>query len=248
VGSRTTAGQLQKRGLLAATTDFVAFVEEHVVVSPGWARESVRLHAMGYAGVTHVFRSGNSQYRWARVMFSITYGDYIASKEPGETTEMGSRNCSFIREKILKFQDDIEALFNTDILMADRLIESGEKCYRSDRTVTHWNQDTWSSGWNGLRYSTQVYICNRLTAERWSLWQRLFRVVTAPLSPLVRGYRNYRRARSNGTSMKQFFADLPFILFLHSGSAFGLVAGLVFGYQDCEYRFADIETNDLRSG
>ncbi len=39
VDKQSTLGVLQKRATLAATTDIIAFVEEHVVVPPGWARE-----------------------------------------------------------------------------------------------------------------------------------------------------------------------------------------------------------------
>src|SRR3954452_10114549 len=36
VGKNLSLGELQKRGLLAATTDVIAFLEEHVLVPPGW--------------------------------------------------------------------------------------------------------------------------------------------------------------------------------------------------------------------
>ncbi len=55
VDRHSTLGPLQKRATLAASTDIIAFIEEHVVVPPGWAQESLRLHAEGYAGVTGVF-------------------------------------------------------------------------------------------------------------------------------------------------------------------------------------------------
>jgi hypothetical protein len=55
VDKKMTLGELQKRGILAATSEIVGLVEEHVAVPPNWARESLRLHAEGYAGVTGVF-------------------------------------------------------------------------------------------------------------------------------------------------------------------------------------------------
>src|SRR5689334_11606093 len=57
---QTTLGELQKRAVLGATTEFVGFLEEHVVAPPEWLSESLRLHAQGYAGVTGMFLSGNS--------------------------------------------------------------------------------------------------------------------------------------------------------------------------------------------
>ena len=55
VDSRSRLGELQKRATLAASTDIIAFIEEHVTVSPGWARESLRRHGEGYTGVTGIF-------------------------------------------------------------------------------------------------------------------------------------------------------------------------------------------------
>src|SRR5438874_1837476 len=81
----------------------IGFAEEHVMVPEGWARESLRLHAKGYAAVTGFFVSGNSQYRWARIAFAITYGDYVLSNQIGETTDIPGDNTSFIRSKLLPF-------------------------------------------------------------------------------------------------------------------------------------------------
>lgn len=247
VDRNTTVGQLQKRGVVTASSDCVAFIEEHVVVPPGWARETLRLHALGYAGVTGIFHSGNSQYSCSRILFSITYGEYILSKNAGETAHVPSHNSSFIRSKLLKFSDDLAMFLSTDILMMRCLIENGEKCYRADLHIKHWNHNNWLDGWSALRCWSQMYICNRLTTERWWHGQRLLRMVAVPFIPFVRGYQNYKQARANGINVKQFFSDLPSILFLHCGSAIGIASGLLFGYQDCERRFADCESNDQRS-
>jgi hypothetical protein len=46
--------------------------------------------------------------------------------------------------------------------------------------------------------------------------------------------------------MKQFFADLPVSFLLHAGSAAGMAAGLLLGYQNSEQKFADCETSAQR--
>jgi hypothetical protein len=46
--------------------------------------------------------------------------------------------------------------------------------------------------------------------------------------------------------MKQFFADLPASFFLHVGSAAGMAAGLLLGYQNSEQKFTDCETSAQR--
>jgi hypothetical protein len=44
---------------------------------------------------------------------------------------MPGDNSSFIRSKILKHGDELELLFNTDILLMRRLLADGEKLYRA---------------------------------------------------------------------------------------------------------------------
>jgi len=247
VANNTTLGQLAKRGLLAATTDIVAFVDEHVAVPAGWARESLRLHAQGYAGVCGYFVPGNPQHRCARLALFVTKGNYILPQQAGETTAMSGDNSSFVRSKILNGADDLEAHLNSDPLLIRRLVDAGEKCYRTDLAVKHWNEDRWSDAWAGFRFWTQMYICNKAAIEKWSPAQRLLRLLLVPLVPIVRTYKNYKLARVNSMDMKQFFLDVPSLFFLHSGTAAGMAGGLLFGLQDSGVRFADYEINASRS-
>ena len=247
VDMKSTLGRLQKRAVLTASTDVIAFIEEHVVVPAGWARESLRLHGQGYAGVTGVFASGNPQHRFARIIFSITYGNWILSRQGGETTDIPGDNSTFIRSKLLKFEDELEVLLSTDILLIRRLVADGEKLYRAaNLTLKHWNENLFLDGWIALLYWNQMYICNRLAIEKWSPWRRILRFLTIPLVPFVRAWKSYRRAKENAEDMRQFFSDLPQSFLLHAGSATGMAAGLLFGYQESVCRFTDCETNARR--
>jgi hypothetical protein len=247
VDRQSTLGRLQKRATLAASTDVVAFIEEHVVVPSGWARESLRLHAEGYAGVSGVFVAGNPRFRAARILFSITYGRYNLSEQTGEATDIPGDNSTFIRSKILKYTDELELLLGTDILLIRRLVADGERLYRAaDLVLKHWNENTFSDGWMSLFYWNQMYICNLSTVERWSFVHRLLRLLSTPLAPFVRTFKSYRSAKRNAVDMKQFFADLPGSFFFHVGSAAGMATGLLFGYQNSEEKFTDCETSVQR--
>lgn len=242
VEKHSTYAQLQKRGLLAASTEVVAFIEEHVVVPPGWARESLERHREGYAGVSGTFVSGNPQRRWARTVLLITYGSYAVSAQPGETINIPGDNSSFIRSKLLKYGEELETLLSTDILLTRRLIADGERLYRADMVVRHWNDVKFVDNWLALFYSNQLYICNLMAVEKWSLGQRLRRLLVIPLVPFVRLLKNYRAAKQNRVEMKQLLADIPAIFLFHVASAAGMAAALLFGYQNSERRFADYET------
>jgi hypothetical protein len=92
-----------------------------------------------------------------------------------------------------------------------------------------------------------MYICSRVIVEKWSLTHRVVRFMATPISPFARTLKGYRQAKRNAANMKQFFADLPAFFLLHVGSAAGMAAGLLFGYQDSRWKFADCETSARRS-
>lgn len=243
VDKRTTLGELRARATRSASAEVIAFVEEHVVVPPGWARESLRRHNEGYAGVSGILAAGNPHHRWARIVFSVTYGSYTLPTRGGDATEIPGANSSFIRSKLLNVGDDLELLLGSDILLIRRLRAKGEKLYRAaNLPLKHWNDIEFRDAWVALFYSGQIYICNRLTLERWSLMRRALCLAVTPLVPFVRVFRNYKHGERNGADVKQFVADLPALLLFHAASAAGMAAGLLFGYQNSERKFADCET------
>lgn len=247
VDRQSTLGQLQKRALLNARTEIIAFIEEHVCVPPGWARETLRLHALGYTGVTGIFVPGNAHHHWARIGFLMTYGEYVFPSEGGETTNIPADNASFIRSKLLKFEEDLELLFNTDVLLTRRLIAEGEKLYRAGNlSLRHSNESSLVSGWTSLFFWNQMYICNLAVVEKWSVVRKLFRLLSSPLVPFVRTFKGLRQAVDNSADLRRFFFDMPSIFSLHTGSAAGIFAGLLFGYQDSERKFTDCETSGER--
>jgi glycosyltransferase involved in cell wall biosynthesis len=247
VDRRSTLGQLQKRAVLDARTHIIAFIEEHVIVPPGWAREALRLHGLGYTGVTGIFVPGNARHHWARIGFLMTYGEYMMSSESGEGTNIPADNASFIRSKLLKFEDELELLFNTDVLLTRRLLAEGEKLYRAGNlALSHSNESTLVGGWTALFYWSQMYVCNRIVVEKWSRIRRLLRLLSSPLVPFVRTFNGLRQAVANSADLRRFFVDTPSLFCLHTGSAAGIAAGLLFGYGDSECKFTDCETSGER--
>jgi glycosyltransferase involved in cell wall biosynthesis len=243
VDKNSTLGQLRARAARAASTEVIAFIEEHVVVPPGWARESLRHHVEGYAGVSGIFVAGNPHHRWARIVFAMTYGSYAISARAGETADISGGNCSFIRSKIVKFGDDLDLLLSSEILLVRRLAADDERLYRAtDLVLTHWNDIEFLDGWIAFFYSGQIYICNLLKVQRWSLMRRVSRLVLIPLVPFIRALKNYQFAKRNGREIKRFIVDLPALLLFHAASAAGIAAGLLFGCQNSERKFADCET------
>src|SRR4051812_22093990 len=244
VERHSTLGQLQQQSVFSGKTEFIAFIEEHVLVPTNWARESLHAHSRGYAGATGVFIPGNPQYYWARIGFLITYGQYIFPRDDGESTNIPADNGSFVRSKLLKFGDDLELLFNTDVLLTRRLVAAGEKLYRiGGLSLAHANERTLRAALTSLFYWNQMYICNLVVTKKWSLPYRTLRLLSMPLVPFVRIVKGCLQARRNGSDMKQFWLDAPSVFLLHVGSALGMAVGLLLGYQCSEWRFTDCETS-----
>ncbi|MFL6514961.1 MAG: glycosyltransferase [Chthoniobacterales bacterium] len=247
VERHTTLGQLQKSAVLTTETEFIAFLEEHVTVPPDWAREILRMHAKGYAGVTGIFVPGNAEYHWGRIGFFMTYGPYMFPTDDGESVNIPADNSSFIRSKLLRFERDLELLFNTDVLLTRRLAAEGEKLYRVGHlALAHSNERTLRAAWTALFYWNQMYVCNLVRTENWSFLYRALRFISMPLVPFVRTAKGFAQAWRNSADMKQFLQDTPSLFLVHVGSAVGMAAGLVFGYQRSEWKFTDCETSAPR--
>ena len=247
VDRHRTLGQLQKESVLETETEFIAFIEEHVVVPVNWARESLRVHADGYTGVTGIFVHGNPKFHWARIGFRITYGQYMFSIEDGESTDIPADNACFIRSKLLKFEKDLELLFNTDVLLTRRLVAEGERLYRiSDVRLAHSSERTLRGVLRSLFYWNQMYICNLIVTENWSLPYRAVRLLSMPLAPFVRLSKGFIKACRNSVDMKQYLLDAPSVFLLHCGSAVGMFVGMICGYRNSEWRFTDCETSAFR--
>jgi hypothetical protein len=247
VDRNITLGELQKRGILAATTEIVGLIEEHVAVPPNWARESLRLHAKGYAGVTGVFVPGNEQHRVSKLSFLITYGSYILPQTSGETNHIPADNSTLVRSKVLRYQDDLTLLLDADTLLIRRMVADGEKVYASaDIQIRHWSEASFLDACIALFYWNQTYIWTFVLLEKWSTMRRIARFLTSPLVAFVRSGKSYVQARRNGADMKQFFVDLPAIFAMHMASGIGIAAGLLLGYRNSQLQFTECETNIAR--
>lgn len=248
VDKNITLGELQKRGILAATSEIVGLVEEHVAVPPNWARESLRLHAKGYAGVTGVFVSGNEQHRISRLSFLITYGSYILPQASGETNHIPADNSTLVRSRVFRYQDDLALLLDTDTLLIRHMVADGEKFYASaDIQIRHWSEASFLDACIALFYWSQMYIWTCVVLEKWSTTRRITRFLTSPLVAFVRSGKSYVQARRNGADMKQFFVDLPAIFIMHMASGVGIAAGLLLGYRNSRLQFTECETNIARA-
>jgi len=163
VDRNLSLGELQKRGILAATSEIVGLVEEHVAVPPNWARESLRLHAEGYAGVTGVFVPGNRQHRVSKLSFLITYGSYILPQTSGETNHIPADNSTLVRSKVLRYKNDLALLLDTDTNNSLSIFLRSSSCT--------WHQELGSRPASFL--VTETVDCNLQNAKpTWRAWNR----------------------------------------------------------------------------
>lgn len=248
IGKNITLGELQKRAVLAATTEIVGLIEEHAAVPRNWLRESLSLHAAGYAGVTGVFLPGNAHRCVSRLSFMITYGGYILPQQSGQTNHIPADNSTLVRSKVLRYKEDLALLLDTDTLLIRRMVADGEKVYASaDIRMQHWSEARFFDVCIALFYWNQMYIRTCVILEKWSTMRRIARFVTSPLVGFVRSWKSYAQARRNRVDIKQFFIDLPAIFILHNAAGVGIAVGLLFGYRNSRLQFTECETNAFRA-
>jgi hypothetical protein len=100
--------ELRAAGIAAARTPYVAVIEDHCVLNPGWAEGIVAAHRAGHPVVGGPVRNGATQRVRDWAAFLCEYSEYMESArsgEPGVATSLVGMNVSYDRRAIAAMQE-----------------------------------------------------------------------------------------------------------------------------------------------
>jgi glycosyltransferase involved in cell wall biosynthesis len=104
--ARETVPELRRTGVLAASGDIVAIIEEHCLAAPDWLRQALDAHARGSYGavggpvVDHDYKRLRD---W--VVYFLEYNGYLPPWAAGEVAELNGANVAYRREVLLRHPD-----------------------------------------------------------------------------------------------------------------------------------------------
>lgn len=229
-----------------ARGEFVAFVEEHVRVRPGWAAALLAAYAaQPWAGVGAVVLPA-AEDPLTQVLAVVSYGEWWPPIERAEVDVLPGHNASF-RTAVLRSYSDLEELLGCDVVLHGRLRADGHRLGMEPAAAcVHLGEDSLATLARGVFLWYRCYGPLRAKAEGWSLLRRFAYLVSTPLVPLVflRSYR--RRLRKHPRGRMLFWRFLPQVMGVLLAAGVGRALGLLFGAGDALRRFSDYELHAPR--
>jgi GT2 family glycosyltransferase len=244
-------GAARSAAVRAATTPFVAFLEEHARARPGWAAAIVRaFHADPWAGVGYEVDNANSDGGFAWVNGLMSYGLFASPMPRGESPVISGNNVAYRREALLGVDADLERLLLVDIGLHVALHREGHRLFLDpDARIVHLNETTMGSTLRAYRHYHRLFGVTRAREGRWPLRRRLLYVAATPLIPiyyLVRFTRFLSRRRPG--DVRRFLLYSPYIYAVQLVAAAAQAMGLLFGPGDAARGFSAGEVSEPRPG
>jgi hypothetical protein len=222
--------EARTQAIRAARGEIVAFLEDHCHPDPGWAEALASAYRGDWASVGFAIGNANPDRLWARVTYLAEYGEW-ESPRAGPTVSLPCNNVSYRRDRLLAFDQDLEALMVADYIVHGCLRRDGhtlaiEPAARARHENFERLTDTMKVGFSYSR----LLAAERAHVEGWSMGTRLRRSVTILASaPLARMGRLARATARYPRRLFRLFLYSPAVMAVYLVSAMGESVGYLFG-------------------
>ena len=239
------------RGLAVrmARAPVVAFLEEHVLVRPGWAEAMLRAHTGGWAGVGPEVYNPTPGLGVSDLIYLTGFGDWVPPLAPGESRLIPGQNSAFKREVLLAYDSELDRLLEADIFLQWRMRADGYRLYHApDAQIEHSSEGSLRTLILGYYLVMRNFAPFRAEFYHWSPLRRALRLLLTPLGPFYRSARllwglALRRSPYFWKAVMGVWA----VFGAHLGGAAGEAVGLLAGVPVNDRRFLIYEMNAERS-
>lgn len=222
------SGDARAIAVREAAAPVIVFAEDHCFPEPGWARALVEAHDGPWAAVGPVVLNANPArlVSWADLLMG--YGPWLAPGTSREHEHLPGHNCSYKREPLLAFGDELPELMEAETVLHWRLRAGGHRLWQESRArVAHTNFERWGTWLFVTYHAGRVFAAMR--ALEWPLGQRVAFALASPLIPLVRLVRHLRQGAAAPWPMRLVLAVAPTLavglVVNAAGQALGCLAG-----------------------
>ncbi|HYM25173.1 MAG TPA: glycosyltransferase family 2 protein [Vicinamibacterales bacterium] len=221
----TSIPVLRAAGIRLASAPYIAVIEDHCVVIPGWSDALLAAHRSGRSVVGGPIRNTATRLRdWAAFLF-----EYSGVEEPmpaGVVTHLPGMNISYDRRAIAAMQDLLDA-GKWEGWLHDRLHAKGFELYLEPRATIEHIKDFGVMEFVGQRFHyarAHADMCNPELG-----WKR---IVYAGGSPLLVPLLYWRIARSilhRRHHVRELVLSTPLLVLYLIATAVGEGCGYIFG-------------------
>ena len=221
-----TVPELRAAGLAAALAPYVALIEDHCVVRPGWAEGIVRSHEDGHAVVGGpVHNAVDDRVRdWAA--FFCEYSAYLEPGPTGPAAGLPGMNVSYDRSAVAAMAD-LLAEGRWENWLHARLLERDFELWADPALVIDHAKD-----FDLREFLSQRYHYSRSYAGMRNAglgWKRPLYVLASPLLPPLLYARISRNVLRAGGHAGTLVAATPLVLLYLAVWTFGEAVGYALG-------------------
>jgi len=224
-----------------ARAPFIAFVEDHTYVAPGWAAAVLRaFEDESVAAVNYAFTVvGDGFLSWSILM--AEYGPWMAPHPGGPVRHASSNNVAYRRETLLRHMSG-DAMFETEFLIHRAIqAEGGRICVEPRALVAH-------ESWSGLMEAClangaqkRVIGARRASTGEWGMLRRVLWAAGMSAAPAVFLWRLAVALRHRPPLWWPLIASLPVLLCIYVCCAWNEALGYLFGAGASRDEFRDRE-------
>lgn len=218
--------ELRAAGIAAASTPYVAVIEDHCVVRKDWADRIVKAHERGHSVVGGAIRNGATTRLRDWAAFFCEYSEHMVPVHEGPTMSLVGMNVSYNREAVAAMEDLLkEGRWET--WLHPRLLEAGVELYSDPDLVLDHVKDFGIREFTSQRYH---YARSHAGMRNGQLGPRraVYALGAPAIVPLM-----YRRIARNVWSRRRhrvrFVLATPLLLFYLSAWAAGEAVGYALG-------------------
>ncbi len=221
-----TVPELRAAGIAAATASYVAVIEDHCLVTSGWANAIVEAHGAGH----HVVGGSVRNVKTARARdwapFFCEYSEFMDPSPAGAVDDLTGMNVSYDRQALAEIADLLaEGRWESDL--HPRLRERGFQFWATAGAVIEHAKDFGFLEFASQRYHYSRSFAGMRTAAHGAR-RPVFALATPLLVPLLT-WRIVRNVRARPGYGPAFRRAAPLVLLYTTIWAFGELVGYTFG-------------------
>lgn len=181
------------RGVREAASEYIAFVEDHAFVQPGWAAGVLKGFATGAEVVVYTYLDATPHSYFSRSFMLLSYGKWMSEKFAGERDHGSGNNLAYRKSTLLKQGDDLETMMGTELFLHRRVRAEGGKIWQeASAKLAHSNWPDLHGTLQDTCSCSHLFAQQRILVEKLSWPKRIFFALCMPICPFLIFYRHYK--------------------------------------------------------
>jgi GT2 family glycosyltransferase len=185
-----TMGPARAAAVMACSTPFLQFAEDHCFPAPGCAEALLKRLEAGYVGVGPFVLNHNPATCFSRADYFLNYGCFGPGSGSGEAQWIAPHQSAYRTDVLQKLGGELAGLLELDVHLVSRLAAEGARLYvEPSARVAHTNLSRSTAHWRSQFNGNRVYGATRVRYESWNFPRRL---IYAAAWPAIAGLRLLR--------------------------------------------------------